>query len=123
MAEADTVDAIQPDRYVENEDFAPDPTAQYGVALTSGNVNPIDSLEYTTPLYREMRGGSDMSDDEYFLTPGQRAAALTEEEAQAAAEEQSQAAADEQAAAAEENTPAEPEPAAPNTTPEDAPSV
>ena len=115
MAEADTVDAIQPDRYVENEDFAPDPTAQYGVALTSGNVNPIDSLEYTTPLYREMRGGSDMSDDEYFLTPGQRAAALTEEEAQAAA--------DEQAAAAEENTPAEPEPAAPNTTPEDAPSV
>lgn len=101
----DTADQIQPNRYVEDENFIPDPTAQFGVALTRGNINPTDSLETITPMWREQRGGADLTDDEYFLTAAQRDAALTDEDLEARdearREEASQAAEDDRQAAAD----------------------
>lgn len=85
MADEESVAAeettVQPERYVEDESFVPDPTDQLGQVLTRGNVNPADSLEYATPMFRQERGGTaedgGLTQDEYYLTPAQRAAALT----------------------------------------------
>jgi len=83
-------ESVQPERYVESEDHVPNPTDQYGQVLTHGNIDQTQSLEFATPLFRDLHGGSgeegELTQDEYFLTPGQRAAALTPDDVEDPAE-------------------------------------
>jgi len=83
-------ESVQPERYVESEDYVPNPTDQYGQVLTHGNIDQSQSMEFATPLFRQMHTGTgedgELTQDEYFLTPGQRAAALTPDDVEDPAE-------------------------------------
>jgi len=84
-------EALQPNRYFEREDFVPNPTDQYGTVLTHGpGVDTTEGMDYGTPLFREHRAaveGEEPTDDEYYLTRAQRAAAESVEDEEAAEEE------------------------------------
>jgi hypothetical protein len=75
---------LQPNRYVENEDFVPNPTDQYGQVLTHGpGVDATEGMGYASPLFRQhtaSASGKEPTDDEYYLTSAQRAAAVSEED-------------------------------------------
>jgi hypothetical protein len=80
-AAQDEVVSVQPDRYFESEDHVPDPTSQYGVVLTRGAINTNEVLDFATPMLRDHRiklTGDEPTQDEYFLTEGQREAAVDE---------------------------------------------
>lgn len=111
-----TENTIQPERYVESDEHVPDPTDQYGVVITNGpSISVSDGIDYATPLFREhriAREGEDPTQDEYFLTDAQRAAAATPEDAAPADEvaepgEEAPAPAEEPAGAPEGAAPAE----------------
>ena len=90
MANDEQVELLQPDRYLESESHVPNATDQYGVVLTNGAANLSDGVQYATPLFREHRlgleGDPEITQDEYYLTPGQREAGLEPEPGTSAVE-------------------------------------